>query len=728
MRNITSLFFLVGLSIFALKVNGQNNLPPVFEIKTDTALEQTIDDKYWQILEDPSGKLTIDQVSSAAYSSKFHINTAKTKGYNYDVTTYWLRYRFKNTTNHPIKITLREGVAYAWLYIPKGNKRWDIKKTGALVPWSERDGLKRIQNLVINLKPGEETLFYERNIFDFRFYKPKTFELRIGFAERAIDKWYVNNYKLYLNNILGALSFGLLLMAMVINLMFYRVVKEKTYLYFSGFVLFYGLDLFLSFNSRLTAEFPFFSLLFRPIILALAFYSIMHFVRCFLDTKTYTPKWDKFLIFFSFLQIIPWFSQFIVSPSLAYGNYLVVYTLLFVIPVLYFPIILITIITYFWINKKSRIAIFAILPSAFWIGIAYSYIFIVSTLNNFDFKIDTKLSEQISDLDNFANFFIFSWLAVCFSWILFKRFQDLQKNLLQTSIDREVERNQLIEQQKVELENEVEARTAELKQSLIELRTTQQQLVQSEKLASLGELTAGIAHEIQNPLNFVNNFSEVSMELAVEMKQELGNGNTEEAAALAVDIEQNLQKIIHHGKRADGIVKNMLQHSRNNSAEKELTDINKLADEYFRLSYHGLRAKDKSFNAAMRSDFDPTLPKANVVSQDFGRVLLNLFNNAFYAVQQRKKNEGESFKPEVKVSTKLDGDFIKIKVSDNGTGISDDVRGKILQPFFTTKPTGEGTGLGLSLSYDIITKGHGGKIEINSKEGEFTEFTITIPK
>jgi signal transduction histidine kinase len=172
----------------------------------------------------------------------------------------------------------------------------------------------------------------------------------------------------------------------------------------------------------------------------------------------------------------------------------------------------------------------------------------------------------------------------------------------------------------------------------------------------------------------------------------------------------------------------MLQHSRNNSAEKQLTDINALADEYFRLSYHGLRAKDKSFNAGMSTDLDPSLPMVNIISQDVGRVLLNLFNNSFYAVQQRKKKEGENYKPEVKVSTFADSDFIKIKVTDNGTGISDVVKSKILQPFFTTKPTGEGTGLGLSLSYDIITKGHGGKIDIDSREGEFTEFTISIPK
>lgn len=285
-----------------------------------------------------------------------------------------------------------------------------------------------------------------------------------------------------------------------------------------------------------------------------------------------------------------------------------------------------------------------------------------------------------------------------------------------------------------QLDNLVAQRTAELTQQKNELentvkllQATQQQLIQQEKLASLGELTAGIAHEIQNPLNFVNNFSDVSIELIDEMEEELNKGDKDEAMAIAGDIKQNLEKIIHHGKRADAIVKNMLQHSRTNSGEKQMTDINALADEYFRLSYHGLRAKDKMFNANMVTHFDPALPRINVIPQDIGRVMLNLFNNAFYAVQQRHLIQGDSFKPEVKVSTAVKGKFIEIKVMDNGTGIPDDVRDKILQPFFTTKPTGEGTGLGLSLSYDIITKGHGGTIEIDSKENEYTDFTIKIP-
>jgi two-component system, NtrC family, sensor kinase len=263
-----------------------------------------------------------------------------------------------------------------------------------------------------------------------------------------------------------------------------------------------------------------------------------------------------------------------------------------------------------------------------------------------------------------------------------------------------------------------------------DLEETQQQMIQREKMASLGELTAGIAHEIQNPLNFVNNFSEVNTELIEEMKTELKAGNTEQAIAIANDISDNEQKINHHGKRADAIVKGMLQHSRSSSGVKEPTGINKLADEYLRLAYHGLRAKDKSFNASMKTDYDETIGNINIISQDIGRVILNLINNAFYAASLPSKggfsDPDKNYNPTVWVSTKKVDDKILISVRDNGPGIPNKILDKIFQPFFTTKPTGQGTGLGLSLSYDII-KAHGGEIKVQTKEGEGAEFIITLP-
>ena len=267
----------------------------------------------------------------------------------------------------------------------------------------------------------------------------------------------------------------------------------------------------------------------------------------------------------------------------------------------------------------------------------------------------------------------------------------------------------------------------ELEQTLVNLKSTQSQLVHAEKMASLGELTAGIAHEIQNPLNFVNNFSDVNRELLEEMKEEMDKGNLEDAKAIANDVMENEVKINHHGKRADSIVKGMLQHSRTGSGVKEPTDINALADEYLRLGYHGLRAKDNSFNATMVTDYDPSVGMIQVIPQDIARVLLNLITNAFYAVGEKKKEMIAGYEPTVSVSTKRKNDKVEIRVRDNGNGIPQKVMDKIFQPFFTTKPTGEGTGLGLSMSYDIVTKGHGGKITATTGEGEFAEFCLTLP-
>ena len=261
-----------------------------------------------------------------------------------------------------------------------------------------------------------------------------------------------------------------------------------------------------------------------------------------------------------------------------------------------------------------------------------------------------------------------------------------------------------------------------------DLKATQAQLIHSEKMASLGELTAGIAHEIKNPLNFINNFSEISNELLDEMKADLQNKNEEEVADLIENLKQNLEKINQHGKRADSIVKGMLLHSRGTSGEKALTDINDLLDQYVNLAYHGMRATNKEFNITIEKDYDKTLEKINVVPQDISRVFLNIINNACYAAYDRKKKSGDDFSPTLKVATKNLKDKIEIRIGDNGNGIPKDILDKIFQPFFTTKPTGEGTGLGLSLSYDIVTKQHGGELKVETKEGEGTVFIIQLPQ
>lgn len=352
--------------------------------------------------------------------------------------------------------------------------------------------------------------------------------------------------------------------------------------------------------------------------------------------------------------------------------------------------------------------------------------------------ISSSVKLVSSDLYDLIDNYIQTAHSLALLWVFAMMYQNNKQVKAEKKAEQlriiEEDNKRILEAKKMQLEVQVAERTQEimnqkeeLQVALSELRATQTQLVHHEKMASLGELTAGIAHEIQNPLNFVNNFSEVSMELLDEMETEITSNNLEEVIAISKDIKQNLAKIVQHGKRADAIVKGMLQHSRSSSGTKEPGDINAIADEYLRLSYHGLRAKDKSFNANLITDFDPSIGLINMVAQDVGRVLLNLFNNGFYSVDKKKKDHPEGYSPELSVSTKKTAEGVLIKVKDNGYGISQEALEKIYQPFFTTKPTGEGTGLGLSMSYDIITKGHRGTIVVDNKEGEYAEFQITIP-
>jgi len=337
-------------------------------------------------------------------------------------------------------------------------------------------------------------------------------------------------------------------------------------------------------------------------------------------------------------------------------------------------------------------------------------------------KKDETIVEQDATIDRQRKIqLLYIGIAVLLGVILFGMYFSLK------NIRKKRKALVLLNEELAKKQDALETANNKLKHSLDNLKATQSQLIQSEKMASLGELTAGIAHEIQNPLNFVNNFSDVSKELLEEMKEEIDKKAYDEVKEIANDLILNLDKINHHGKRADSIVKGMLQHSRSNSGKKELTNINTLADEYLRLAYHGLRAKDNSFNAQLVTEFDDSILKINVVPQELGRVVLNLLTNAFYAVNEKKKSGLKNYEPTVSISTKKSKDSIEIKVTDNGNGIPKGIKEKIFQPFFTTKPTGQGTGLGLSMSYDIITKGHGGKLQVETQENQGTTFTITLP-
>ncbi|MEO6284880.1 MAG: ATP-binding protein [Dyadobacter sp.] len=443
---------------------------------------------------------------------------------------------------------------------------------------------------------------------------------------------------------------------------------------------------------------------------------LIQYVRTSLQTATQLPQWDKQLIFARYASIALIATYYVSDTPSWFGWFWVIF--------------LVVLMRIFYQNEAFQ-------PIRSMIQSVIPFI-VISVISEFVETVLPKFYKEYKEFFEIGQAFAF---VLCFVIWLYARKQ--QKVLIKEREERFRE-EQEAKEQKESLEYLVNERTHELLQqkeelqkTIEELKATQNQLIQSEKMASLGELTAGIAHEIQNPLNFVNNFSEVSVELCQELEEEIdktsiSDSDKEYIKEIIGDLSQNQQKITHHGKRADSIVKGMLQHSRVSSGEKEPVEINALADEYMRLAYHGLRAKDKEFNAALVTDFDTSIGKVNVLPQDLGRVFLNLFTNAFYAVAEKKRQLTEAgtandYKPEVKISTKKFANKLYIRVSDNGTGMPDHVKAKIFQPFFTTKPTGQGTGLGLSMSYDIITNGHGGSLEVQTVPGESTEFKITIP-
>jgi len=717
---------------------AQTSLPPVYEIRSDTAGLQELDSSYWQKLEDKEGKWTISDVIKLPLSGKFHSPGSKAApGIDtINVHTYWYRYSLRNITPLVAKISLTSIASYFDVFIINNDSLQVQYHNGYLREWDKRDGLKFAGGsgaISLKLNPGEEVLIYDRR--NRHWTTNFNSAIRIWNTDSLIREKYVDyvdsrvNYfgKVHLQE---AFVLGLLLLAIFLNLFFYRIVREKVYLYFALYALFLGINRLWNISSQYaTWEHP--GLLeFVPLLgYAWAFipYYLIQFFRQFLKTKTTYPGWDKLLISLGILNIVFRVFEFS-SHVFSFKVNTLFFNIGLILPFFLIPLCIVITLLLF-IRRNDRSIRFLIIGS-FPLLLLY---FLTSPQEVFGIEI--KFIEDILRSDfRLIEVICITWLVISFSLILSLRFDQLRKENAQRALDnerlakeKEIERTELIEKQKAELEIQVAERTADLKRSLEDLKATQSQLVQSEKMASLGELTAGIAHEIQNPLNFVNNFSEVNTELIEEMKVEMDKGNLDDAKALANDIKENEEKISRHGKRADSIVKGMLQHSRSNSGQKESTDINNLVDECLRLSFHGMRAKDKSFNAKTETDFDNSLQKINIVSQDIGRVLLNLFTNSFYSVLQKRKQPANNYEPVVYVKTERTTDAVRIIVRDNGMGIPQKVLDKVFQPFFTTKPTGEGTGLGLSMSYDIITKGHGGELKVETKEGEYAEFIIILP-
>jgi two-component system NtrC family sensor kinase len=436
---------------------------------------------------------------------------------------------------------------------------------------------------------------------------------------------------------------------------------------------------------------------------------VFFFLRKIMQSKILLPKIDKYLFVGFYFSIVLMITAIIIDSSRGILSWIAHFILIGVI--------------YFCLKenefKPVKSFIYSIMPFV-----------AVNILKDFTELINAKFYGEWNNYFETGITFSIIWFFAMFFINKKQRKEIEREQLIAVKKEKEFQQSETL---KAKLEIQVAERTAELlsqkdelQKALDELKSTQSQLIQSEKMASLGELTAGIAHEIQNPLNFVNNFSEVSNELIDEMKEQFKKGDVDEGFALADYIKLNLDKINHHGKRADAIVKGMLQHSRSSSGVKEPTDINKLADEYLRLAYHGLRAKDKFFNATMKTDYDEAIGDINIIPQDMGRVILNLITNAFYVVNEKKKSGIDNYEPTVSVSTKKVGATVQVSIIDNGNGIPQNVLDKIFQPFFTTKPTGQGTGLGLSMSYDIV-KAHNAELRVETEEGKGSEFIIELP-
>jgi signal transduction histidine kinase len=731
------LLLLLTTCLWCSEAKAQNSLPPAFEIKTDTSTYDTLSDRHWQILVDLAGSWGIEQVSKPPLSDKFIANNTITNGLDYNIHVFWFRYRIKNllTTDAKVCLTNTTNADQCDFYILHGLNKWTHYVTGKLYPNDKVNGLKKLNDIPITIKPGEEITIYNRLQNSYYFNKPKYLFVVIGNTARVIQENYIakNGFS---RRDFGILFGGIMIFGCFLNLFFYYIEKKAVYLYFA-FFLFYFFDNEEFMWDVIFPNHPAIQYFAGSIDSCFGIFLFVQFSRYFFQTYNKFPIWDKALKLVAIFQMSEALCTFFIEPHLTgkWNGALSSFTNLMFVAGLY--MILITYLKF--IKSKDKLTItllIAAIPATivwvFWFSLSYTYGFLAD-------RFGIKSPDWVNGVNSWfdvVNLICVVWLALSFSWVLLLQFIQLKKENAQQALDKErlakekeVERNILIEAQKIELQITVERRTAELKQSVLELKATQNQLIQHEKMASLGELTAGIAHEIQNPLNFVNNFSDVSIELIAEMETELNKGDKEEAIAIAADIKQNLEKINHHGKRADFIVKGMLQHSRASTGERQLTNINILAEEFIKLAYQGLRSKDKNFNVNLVTEFDPEMPQIIVVQQDIGRVLLNLFNNAFYAVSLKAKVAGPDYRPTVTIETFFlpHQGIAGFKVKDNGIGIPHAIKDKIMQPFFTTKPTGEGTGLGLSLTYDMVVKGHGGSIDVNSVEGEGTEFIVRLP-
>jgi signal transduction histidine kinase len=724
-----------------LLVVAQSTKPPAFVLNPGKTTYDTLEPFYWELMEDPKGEWAIKDMDLPSTDRLFHPAGKISTLINQSIKAYWIRFRIVNPTDRVMSIGFKSQAAYSKIYINLTDGKWMSLDNGLATPWNSLDGLKLVRFALIVLKPHEEILVIERVGISFFYslrpsleYMPvRHLSVVIGYTDQVVKSDYIENETHYFSGIHDSVLFGFLVFVALFNFFFYLIVKEKVYLFFALFTFSLGV-------GRLNDGFELFHLFFREVPKAYAWISnfvyvpalffLTYFVRHFLNTKKYYPRLNKFLYNLNFVTLGIELGFVALNSFSSHRHIITVACYLAAVWILYVS----NLVTIFlFLKSKTREFVF------YGFGIAPAFTFWSLALN---IQI---LYDWLNELYGIRRPGLVLWLAkewdlietICitsvvlsFCWILLHQFSELRKEIVRKELEKELERSKLIAQQKVELEMQVQERTADLKKSFENLRSTQAQLIQSEKMASLGELTAGIAHEIQNPLNFVNNFSDVNSDLINELKTEMAKPRERRNESREVEmidaIMQNIDKISVHGRRAESIVKAMLQHSRKISGQKEPIDINALTNEYLRLAYHGFKAKDQSFSVSTQLDCDPNLGKIDIIPQEIGRVILNLLNNAFYAVSDRKKHETGTYEPLVSIMTrKLDG-VAEIIIKDNGNGIPQKYLNKIFQPFFTTKAAGEGTGLGLSLSYDIV-KAHGGAITVETKESFGTTMILELP-
>lgn len=691
-------FFLMQLAV--------SNAQSIIDIRTDAQMLNLATQATY--LEDPGGKLTLSELRQPARAARFQ--PIKTRVVNFGVSTsaFWIRARLRNHTDASVLIEVgNNSLSDIRLYEVTGNTVVRKFHTGNWQRFAERY-LQNVHYLFpLGIKMGGESTVYLR----VQHARGLQFRLKAG----TLGSFYEAGSR---RDLLEGLYYGFMLVMILYNLFLFFSLRDNAYFFYVLYIFFMGL-LIATINGYafrfLWPSYPSFNL-YEDLIAAFAGIAGILFVARFLNTRKNAPFYHA--VFLVLLAVYLLATLLILSKQFQSGILLIEINTL----VLVFSFFLAAYQTMRNGYKPARFFLIA------WSFLLVSVIiFIMTNFNLIASSTFTSYSMQIGS----------ALEALLLSMALANRINVYKKEKSRAEQEalQSLEKNKkLIEEQNIMLERKVAERTEALKKTneelvlaMSNLKETQAQLVQREKMASLGELTAGIAHEIQNPLNFVNNFSEVSSELLDDLKEELAEGNTEAATGIADDLKANLQKILSHGRRADNIVRSMLAHSRQTPSVREPVALESIIEESLRLSYQAIRVSDKTFTPVIETHFDETLGKVDVVAQDMVRVLLNIFNNAFYAMREKKKQRGESYQPVLSVTTCKDESAAIITIRDNGTAIPPKLIDKIFQPFFTTKPSGEGTGLGLSLSYDIITKGHGGELRVENREGEGCMFTIVLP-